>query len=229
MFLFLSVCPVPSPYGPVCLSSVFFPRRSAPSFSLRGPPVPPPLTPLIPTLSLCSVLRGLARCPPLRPSCSPGPGPLAGAGGPGRRPLLPQLTPPCSMRVSLLGPPGRSSTCIFQRPVPPALTATQPLGTPVPCPQLPREPPAGGVAGKVGSPGEEAAGLGGGRVSPVGGEGAAGTGPGREVSLSPGREVTRPVPGASPAGIRFQGSPDARRVRRASLWSSCALAFCRGP
>ena len=59
-------------------------------------------------------------------------------------------------------PPGRSSTCIFQRPVPPALTATQPLGTPVPCPQLPREPPAEGVAGKVGSPGEEAAGLGGG-------------------------------------------------------------------
>ena len=53
LFLFLSVCPVPSPYGPVCLSSVFFPRRSAPSFSLRGPPVPPPQTPLIPTLSLC--------------------------------------------------------------------------------------------------------------------------------------------------------------------------------
>ena len=161
-FLFLSVCSVPSPYGPVCLSSVFFPCRSAPSFSLRCPLVPPPLTPLTPTLSLCSVLRGLARRPPLRPSCSPGPGPLAGAGGPGRRPLLPQLTPPCSVRVSLLGPPGRSSTCIFQRPVPPALTATQPLGTPVPCPQLPREPPAEGVAGKVGSPGEEAAGLGGG-------------------------------------------------------------------
>lgn len=57
----------------------------------------------------------------------------------------------------------------------------------------------------------------------MGGEGTAGTGPGREVSLSPGREVTRPVPGASPAGIRFQGSPDARRVRRASLWSSCVV------
>lgn len=43
----LSVRPMPSPPGPVCLSSVFFPHRFLPSFSLRSSLVFPHPAPLL--------------------------------------------------------------------------------------------------------------------------------------------------------------------------------------
>lgn len=183
-FLSLSVPSLPHTALSVCRLSPFLAGPLLPLPEGSSGPLPP--TPLTPTLSLC-VLRGLARRLPLWPSGSPGPGPLARAG--------PDPSSPSSPPRPSWGLRDAQAPASSRDPSPQPSLLPSRLGPLSRVPSCPSSSQLGVLLAKSAPQERRQLGWVGAGFSGWG-RGRGGTCLGREVGLSPGREVAGPAPGA---------------------------------